>query len=65
MESCRRARQSRLGAILGESRDGVWGESPSASLQVLNFEPCGLHWAPFSAGPGSVDLNIHNFPWAP
>ena len=43
MESSLLARPSRLGAILGESRDGAWGMLPSASLLVLNFEP---RWTP-------------------
>lgn len=43
MESSWLAWPSRLGAILGESRDGVWGVLPPASLQVLNFEP---RWTP-------------------
>lgn len=63
-------RQWRFGAILGESRDGVWGVCPAASLPALNFAPLRLPRLPsrpFAAGPGSADLNIHDFlrdfPW--
>lgn len=55
--------QSRLGAILGESRDGVCGVSPAASLRVLNFSPRVLPGLPSAlrGGRGSGDLNIHDF----
>lgn len=63
-------RQWHFGAILGESRDGVWGVCPAASLPVLNFAPLRLPRLPSrpcAAGPGSADLNIHDFlrdfPW--
>ncbi|KAG3260363.1 hypothetical protein H1C71_015289 [Ictidomys tridecemlineatus] len=52
MESSRLARQSRLGAILGESRDSDWGAPLESCCLVLNFEPRWTPPAPFRSSPG-------------